>query len=177
MDSLDRASNDKPFLVGAPNEADAPLEEGIPVRGASSNVDEIGKGSPLRVTAALILPPKPMDIAFSRRRLPYQVLLSTYVPPHKRIHPPAGMVAPDLEGAREVIHRWSPFNQAEPPVEHMSDLYTNYFRVPMAARVEQYSIPFPVYMNKEAFQSMAEDGMLIRNHDFHQLAELVHATF
>ena len=44
------------------------------------------------------------------------------------------------------------------------------------ARAEQYSIPFPVYMDKETFQSMAEDGMLIYNHDFHRSVELVFST-
>ena len=50
---------------------------------------------------------------------------------------------------------------------HMRDLYPNYFRVPVAARADQYSTPFLVYMNKDAFQSVAEDGLFIRNHDFH----------
>ena len=83
------------------------------------------------------------------------------------------MVALDLEGAQEIIYCWSPFNQAEPPIVHMRDLYLNYFRVLMAACAEQYSIPFPVYMNKEAFQSVTEDGMFICNHDFHRSTELV----
>ena len=106
-------------------------------------------------------------------------MLSTYVPSHERIHPSMGMVAPNLEGAREIIHRWSPFNQAERPVVHMHDLYPNYFRVSVAACSEQYSIPFLVYPSKETFQSMTEDGMFIRNHDhdFHRSVELVHATF
>ena len=55
----------------------------------------------------------------------------------------------------------------------MRDLYPNYFRVPVAVRTDQYSIPFPVYLSKEAFQSVVEDGMFIHNHDFHQLTELV----
>ena len=46
----------------------------------------------------------------------------------------------------------------------------------MAARVEQYSITFPVYMNKKALQSVAKDRMFIRNHDFHRSAELVRAA-
>ena len=85
------------------------------------------------------------------------------------------MVAPDLEGAREIIPRWSPFNQAEPPIVHIHDLYPNYCQLLVVALVEQYSIPFPVYMNKEDFQSVAEDEMFIHNHDFHQLAKLVRA--
>ena len=87
------------------------------------------------------------------------------------------MVAVDLEGARVIIHRWSPFNWVEPLIAHMRDLYPNYLRVPVVARVEQYYISFPVYMNKEAFQSVAEDEMLIRNHDFHRSTELVCADF
>ena len=87
------------------------------------------------------------------------------------------MVALDPEGAREIIHYWSPFNQAESPVAHMCDLYPNYFQVSMVARVEQYTIRFPVYMDKKAFQSVAEDGMFIYNHDFHRLGELVCADF
>ena len=59
---------------------------------------------------------------------------------------------------------------------HMRDLYPNYFRVLVAARVKQYSIMFPIYLSKKAFQSVAEDVMFIRNHNFHQLAELVHAA-
>ena len=47
----------------------------------------------------------------------------------------------------------------------------------VTARTEQYSIPFLVYMNNEAFQSMVMDGMLIRNHDFHRSVELVGAVF
>ena len=43
----------------------------------------------------------------------------------------------------------------------------------MAARVEQYFIPFPFYKNKESFQLVAEDDMFIHNHDFQRLAELV----
>ena len=87
------------------------------------------------------------------------------------------MVAPDLEGAQEIIHCWSPFNQVEPLAAHMQHLYPNYFRVLVAACIEQYSILFLVYMNKETFQSMAEDKMLIHNHDFHRSAELVRVAF
>ena len=145
--------------------------------GGPSKVDGIREGALLGVAAAPILPPKLVDTEFNRKRPPNQVLLSTYVPLHERVHPPTDMVAPDLEGPREIIYRWSPFNQVEPPVVHMCDLYSNYFRVLVAARVEQYSILFPVYMKKKAFQSVAEDRMLIRNHDFHCSAELVGAAF
>ena len=109
MDSPDRASSGQSVLEGALSEAGAPLKEGIPA-GRPSNVDKIREGSPSRVATAPILPPRPTDVVFRRRRPPDQVLLSTYVSPHERIHPLASMVAPYFEGAREIIHRWSPFN-------------------------------------------------------------------
>ena len=137
-------------MEGAPNEAGAPLEEGILI-GGPSNVNKIREGTPSGVAEALILSPKPTDTESSRKRPPDQVLLSTYVPLQERIHPLVGMVALDLESAREIIPCWSPFNHEEPPVSHMHDLYPNYFRVLVAACVEQYSIPFSVYINKEAF--------------------------
>ena len=126
MDSPDRASNDQLVLKGAPNEAGAPLDEGIPA-GGPSNVDEIGDEAPLGVAAAPILPPRPADTEPDRKRMPDWVLLSTYVPPQERIHPPISMVAPDPKGARKIIHRWSLFNQAESPIMHMCNLYPNYF--------------------------------------------------
>ena len=109
VDAPDRASNDHPILEGAPNEAGAPLEEGIPVEGPP-DVDKIGEVAPLGVAAASMLLPRPTDTESRRKRPPDRVLLSTYVPPQERIHPLMGMVAPDPEGAQEIIHLWSPFN-------------------------------------------------------------------
>ena len=163
-------------MEGTPTEVSAPQEEGIPV-GGPSNVDEIGEEAPLGVVATPMLPPKLVDTEPSRKRLLDRVLLSTYVQPQERIHPPMGMVAPDLKGAWEIIYRWSPFNQPESPIVHMCDLYPNYFLVPVTTRTEQYTILFFVYMDKEAFQSMADDRMLIHNHDFHRSAELVCVDF
>ena len=60
---------------------------------------------------------------------------------------------------------------------HMRDLYPNYFQIPVVARSEQYSISLLVYMDKEDFQPVADDGMLIRNHNFHPSAELVSTDF
>ena len=45
----------------------------------------------------------------------------------------------------------------------------------MTARLEQYSIPLSVYIDKEDFQPVADDGMLIRNHNFNRSVELVSA--
>ena len=71
------------------------------------------------------------------------------------------MVTPDLEGVLEIVHGWNPLNQEKSLVAHMHEFYPNYFRIPVAARSEQYTIMLPVYMDKEAFQLVAEDGMLI----------------
>ena len=58
----------------------------------------------------------------------------------------------------------------------MHDLYPNYFRMLVTACSEQYSIPLPVYVDKEDIQPMTEDGMFIRNHNFQRSAELVSAV-
>ena len=139
-------------------------------------VDEIGEGSPSRVAVASLPRLRPANTVSRKRRSSDQVLLSMYVPPYERIYPLMSMVAPDLEGAREIIYRWSLFNQTEPPVAHMCDLFPNYFRAPVVVCTEKYSISFPIYMNKEAFQSVVEDGMFIRNHDVHRSVELVRGT-
>ena len=115
----------------------APLARSVPLwkRAAllgGPSVDDIGEGSPPRVVATPLPLPKPTNIVSSRKRLPDQVLLSTYIPPP----PQSGMVAPDLESAWEIIHRRSPFNHGELLVAHMYDLYPNYFWIPVAARVE-----------------------------------------
>ena len=176
MDSPDRAPSDQPTLEGAPNEAGATLEEGVPVV-RPLDIDEIENEAPSGVANAPLLPPRPTSVGSRRKRLLDRILLNTYVPPLKRIHPSTGMVDPDPEGVLEIAHRWNPLNQAESPVVHMPDLYPNYFRIPVATRSEQYTILLPVYMDKEAFQPMAEDGMLICNHEFHRSTELVYADF
>ena len=75
--------------------------------------------------------------------MPDRLLLSSYVPPQEWVHPSLDMVAPMLEGAREIIYRWSPFNKRESSVMHMHDLYPTILQVLVAARAEKYSIPFP----------------------------------
>ena len=103
MDFPDRASNNQSVLEGVPKEDSAPQEEGILIEGPS--VDEISEGSPSEGNDAPLPPPKPASTVPSKRRSLDQVLLSTYVSPHERIAPPVGMIAPDLHGALEIIHR------------------------------------------------------------------------
>ena len=76
------------------------------------------------------------------------------------------MVALGSEAAKEIIDRWTPFNKRESSITHMRDLYPTFLRVRVAAHAKEYSIPFSGYLDRKSFQRMAEDGMLIRNHDF-----------
>ena len=118
---------------------------------SSPNVEEVGEGAPSGIITAPVPPPKPTSTRPSKKLLPDQVLLSTYVPPLERVHHPTGMMAPDPEGVLEISHRWNPFNQVESSVAHMRDLYSNYFWIPVVAFLEQYTIPLPIYMDKDAF--------------------------
>ena len=101
------------------------------------------------------------------------MLVSTYVPPLERVHSSTDGEVMDLEDVLKVINPWNPFNQEESSVMRMHDLYPAYYRIPVAARSKHYSIPFPAHMDKDAFQSVANDGMFIRNHSFHWSVELV----
>ena len=72
-------------------------------------------------------------------------------------------MAPDLKAIREIIHHWSPFKKRESSVAHMRDLYPTLFLVSVADHAEEYSIPFPNYLDRVSFQRVVEDGMLILN--------------
>ena len=132
-------------------------------------------GAPSGVVIAPTPPPKPTSASPSKKQLPDQVLVSMYVPPLERVHPSTDMVASDLEDMLKIVRRWSPLNQEESPVTRMHDLYLNYFWMPVINSLEQYSILLPVYIDKENFQPMADDGMLIHNHKFNRSAEPVSA--
>ena len=77
------------------------------------------------------------------------------------------------KAAREIIDCWSPFNKRVSSIAYMCNLYPTLLRVPVVARAEDYSIPFLDYLDRKSFQRVAEDGMLIRHHDFNESAELV----
>ena len=68
------------------------------------------------------------------------------------------IVAPGLKATREIIDHWNPFNKRESSVACMCDIYPALLRVPVV---------------RKSFQRVAEDGMLICNHDFKESAELV----
>ena len=107
MESLDLASNDQSALGVCLNEANTPLEEGVQAA-SPSNVEEVGMGAPSRVVTAPAPLPKSIGTRLSKKWLPNQVMVSTYVPPLERAHPSTDMVAPDLEDVLKIVHNWSP---------------------------------------------------------------------
>ena len=118
-------------------------------------------GAPLGVVTAHAPLPKSIGIGPSKKRLSEWVLVSTYVSPLERVHPSTDMVVLDLVDVLKIVFHWNPLNQEESSVTHMCDLYPNYFRILVSASSEQYTITLLIYMDKEAFQPMADDGMLI----------------
>ena len=89
------------------------------------------------------------------------------------VRPKKDAPAPDQETARALINYWKHFNPRDPSVTHMRDLYPHSFCLPAAAREEEYSISFPVSLDKSPYQHVAENGMYMRNHDFDDTTELV----
>ena len=150
----------------------ATLEDGIPT-GGSPGVEGVMAEAPLEVATAPSFFTRLVNVNSHRPRMLDRLLPSTYVPPHEWVHPSADIVAPSPEGVWEIIDHWSPFNKRESLVAHMRDLYPTLLQVLTAARDEQYSISFPGYLDRETFQHVAEDGMLICNHKFHKSVELV----
>ena len=134
-------------------------------------------GAPSRVVTAPAPPPKLIGTEPRKKQLLDWVLVSTYVSPLEQVYLSTDMVAPYVKDVLKIVRYGIPLNQEESSVMHMRDLYPNYFQIPVAARLEQYTIPLLVYMDKEDFQPVADRGMLIRNHNFHRSAELVSADF
>ena len=87
------------------------------------------------------------------------------------------VLTPGPEEAQEIIKRWEPFNQGESPTAHLEQLYPAMLRMPVEVlakgKGEKYVISIPTYTCKEVLKQAVEDGMLIRNRNFFQLAELV----
>ena len=83
------------------------------------------------------------------------------------------MSAPSPDEARSIIDHWNTFEKRDSLVAHICELYPNLLRISMAAHAEEYSIHFPIYMDKKSYQRVAEDEMFISNHDFNETTELV----
>ena len=84
---------------------------------------------------------------------------------------------PRPEGAQEIINSKRLFNQGKSPAAHMQQLYPALLRMPVVmwaeGRGEEYTVSVPAYACKDEFKKVVEDGMLIRNRNFVQSAELV----
>ena len=107
-----------------------------------------------------------------RARIPNRMVLGSYVQPMEWDRPSTDTLALGPKVAQSIIDHWDPFNKRESLVTHIRNLYPTLLRVPVAARVEEYSIPFLGYLDRKSFQHVAKDGILIRNHDFNESAEL-----
>ena len=123
--------------------------------------------APLEVTATQSFSTRLASIGPHRQRMLDRLLLSSYVPPQEWVHSLANIMAPGSESTQEIIDHWSPFNKSESLVTHMRDLYPTLLQMAVEACVEQYSISLLGYLDRETFPRMAEEGMLIHNHDFH----------
>ena len=84
---------------------------------------------------------------------------------------------PRLESAQEIINRWKPFNRGDSLVVHMEQLYLILLRMLLVVRAggkgEEYVVSIPAYAFKEDLKQVVEDGILIRNRNFVQSAEVV----
>ena len=113
----------------------------------------------------------------SRPRLLDRLLLNSYHPPRGPVPPMEEVLAPEPDGAQEIIDYWRPFNRGESPVDHLHDLYLALLRMPIIVwvegRGEEYAILAPTSIDKEDLLQMVEDGMLVRNCNFSQSTELV----
>ena len=104
-------------------------------------------------------------------------MLGSYVKPMEWGCPLEDTSAPGPDAAQAIIDRWNPFKKRDSSVAHMLDLYPNNLRMLMVACVEEYSTPFPCFMDKKSYQHVAKDGMYIHNHDFDETVELVWLKF
>ena len=109
--------------------------------------------------------------------MPNKLVLGSYVKPMEWARPSTNKLIPGPDAAWSIIDRWNPFNKRDSSVAHTRELYPNNLRIPMVARVEEYSIPFPNYLDKKSYQRVAEERMYIRNHDFDETTELVWLNF
>ena len=100
-------------------------------------------------------------------------MLGLYVKPMEWGCPLLDTPTPGPDEAQSIINCWNPFDKMDYSTAHMRKLYPNLLRILVAARAEEYSIPFLNYMDKKSYYCVVKDGMFIRNHDFDESAELV----
>ena len=160
----------------ASREVYASLEDGVPVEGPPNADVLVGDASSEIVVKSLFVA-RVANAGPSRPRLPNWLMIGSYVPPQDWDCPLANMVTSGPEATWEIINCWCPFNKNEYSIAYMRDLYPTLLQVPVVARAEEYFIPFPSYLDRKSFQRVAEDGMLIHNHNFNESTELVCFNF
>ena len=172
MDSPKQASDALSALEGAAQDSSkvacASLEDGAPT-GGPPNVDQAVSEAPTIETTIGPL----LQIIWPRARLPNKLMLGSYVKPMEWSRSSVDTPAPGSNETRPIVDLLNPLKKKDSSAAHMRDLYPNLLRLPVAARAEEYSIPFLIYMDKKFYQLVAEDGMFIHNHDFDETAELV----
>ena len=178
VDSSERVLKAPSTIGGAAQDASrnacAALDDEIPV-GEFPLVDDASVKASL-VEATDVPPPQARRAHFTvdgAWRPHNRLVLNSYVEPMEWARPIKDASAPDQETAQTLINYWRPFDQRDLSVVHMHDLYPHNFRVLTVAHGEEYSIPFPINLDKRSYQRVAEDGMYMRNHDFGETVELV----
>ena len=106
-----------------------------------------------------------------------KLALNSYVKSMKWDHLSTGTSIPSPDAAQSIIDHWYPFNQRDTSVTNMHELYLTNLQISVVAFSEEYTIPFPGYLDGKSYQRVAEDGMYIRNHDFNETTELVWQDF
>ena len=113
----------------------------------------------------------------SKPRLPNQLLLNSYHPPQGPAPPMEEVLALRPEGAQETIARSGPFNRGESSTDFLHDLHSTLLQMPITVwsegKGEEYAISALASTGKEDLLQMVEDGMMVHNRNFAQLAELV----
>ena len=86
MESQNQASDDQPALGDCFVKANTPLNKGVPAT-SPLNVGEVRIDALSGVVTTPVPLPRSIGAGPRKKRFPYRVLVSTYVPPLERVHP------------------------------------------------------------------------------------------
>ena len=156
------------------------LEDGISTGGPPRSDNAMGEAPSVETTVVLLLSARQFNLVIgspSKLKGPDRLVLNSLIKLMKCDHPLTDPIAPGPNAAQLIINHWNPFNKRDASVVDMRELYPISLRIPVVAFFEEYSIPFPGYLDKKSYQCVVEDGMHIRNHDFNETAELVWSGF
>ena len=179
LDSPERTLDALMALEGASQDtskaACASLEDGAPAEGPPNADQAISESLAAETTIGPPLQTRRYNLTIPdahRANLPDRLMIGSYVKLIEQGSP--SMDTPTLgpNEARTIINNWNPFNNRDSFTIHMCKLYPNLLRIPVVTHIE-YFIPFPSYMDKKSYQRVANDEMIIRNHDFDKSTELV----